>query len=251
MKIERRNFFRIGAAGMTGTLVGLQSAFSQEASKPTDVDKQQNPASGTVAEFKGGTGSLHLVLSFDRGTPRRTLDVQVENFNRGRDKSMIMDGTFRSKERTAKVYRSYFCVDNANQVFARLGDEHNWTSVVLSNSEDPNIESLTIWNDAKGPQAFRIDKKRFREVANTRGGPPPSNYIVGGNASSLDLKGARTPPDVTVEELENALDNNPDYLAFVRGKTRMRLHASPIEFACFYIVKAVPGGSLFIVDWEA
>lgn len=250
MNFDRRDFLRTGTAGLAGGLLGLESTFGQET--PNDEHKDEHAKSDTVVEFRGGTGSLHLVLKLEKIKTPGTLDLYLDNFDLGRDRTLVASGTFEPVGRSAvRLYRSYFCVDDANQVFARLGDDHHWTSVMLSRTDDSKIESLTVWNDTTAPASFRIDKDKFKaEVARSKGNPSPVNYVLDGQGKTLDLKGTRTPPEITVEALENALDNNPEYLAFMRGKTRMRQHAQAMQFDCFFIVMAVPGGAIYDVCWE-
>lgn len=242
MKFERRDFFRLGAAGLAGSAFSWESAFGQ------DKDRDQDAKSGAIAELRGGSGTLYLELKLRSGT----LKLQVEEFRSGKDHAAVARGTFaRAGGARIKLYRSFFCVDDARQVFARLGDDDHWTSLLLARTDDANVESLTVWNDAKPSESFRIDKKKFLAVANTKGGPNPQDYIIDGKNGNPDLKGSRMPPDVTVEDLENALDNNRDYLAFRRGDRPPRQHASLAAFECGFLVVGVIGGVFFWIPWDA
>jgi hypothetical protein len=240
MSFERRDFLRLGAAGFAGSLLVAESAFSQG---KDDEDRK----SSATAELRSGSGSLSVDLRLRSGT----LELQYEEFSHGKDRALIAHGSFAPHSGSKiKIYRSYFSANGAQQVFARLGDGDHWTSLMLARTEDANVESLTVWNDDKAPGSFRIDKNKFLAGANVPGGPKPEEYILDNRGGSLDLKGSRTPPDVTAEDLEDALDNNRDYLAFRRGSRPPHQHATMVDFVCGYLVIAVPGGKFFIIAWE-
>ena len=234
MNFKRRDFIRMGTAGLAGSVLAYESSAAQE--------RERHEASDAKAEFTGGTGSLDLNLKLKPGT----FDLRLDNFNRGPEKVLVMDGTFHpTSGPKIKLHRSYFCADGGNQIFARLGDDGKWTSVLLSATENKGVQSLTVWNDLARPQSFGIDTNKIHLKAK------PGDYVVEGNSSSLDLKGARTPPPaVPPEDLANALDNNPDYLAFVRGRGLTRRHAAPAEIGCVFIVWLVPGGDLLYAFWQ-
>ncbi|HET9741744.1 MAG TPA: hypothetical protein VFQ00_03245 [Terriglobales bacterium] len=233
MNFDRRDFFRVGAAGLAGGALEIGTLFAQE--------RKGGGKSDTTAEFRGGTSSLALDLKLPPGT----LQLQLEDFEHGRDKTLEMTGSFQSMSGTkTALYRSYFCVDDATQVFARLGDDRHWTTLVTSHTDKPQIESLTVWNDTRSPESFHIDTNKFGP------GTKPEDYILEGRGGSLDLKGSRNPPSITAEDLANAVDNNPDYLAFTRGKGLTRQHATLVEFVCRFIIIAVPGGALFSLFWQ-
>ena len=171
MSCERRNFLRASTAGLAGMVFNWENAFAQEKFAGQDAQRQdysrvptqaQHPG---LAEFKGGSGSLLLHLKLRAGI----LDVQVENFAHGEDKAFIMDGTIEHSNPPAntpkrvRLYRSYFSVHEGNQVFARLGDHHAWTSLLLSRTDDTNLESLTVWHDSGHPESFLIYKDKFQD----------------------------------------------------------------------------------------
>lgn len=281
MNFERRDFLRAGAAGLAGAMLGVESAYSQS------TDKSGVVTPDSIIEFGSGTGSLHIELKFtEKAKAPGTLDLRLDNFRRGSfkpgfEKSLIMSGSFQpaaTSQPATKLYRSYFSVDEI-QVFARLADDNHSTTLVFSptNDNDQNIVFLTVWNDLNPPETFRVDKNKFKnerqqyssdqkqpnppsrvtedrekvsELKGSRSRPNPQHYVLDDRGKLLDLKGSRTPPEITAEDLENALDKHPDYVAFARGKKYMRLHAAMVDFACLFIVVAVPGGELFIVDWE-
>jgi len=279
MNFERRDFLRAGAAGLAGAMFGLESAYGQS------TDKSGPVTSDSTIEFGSGTGSLHIELKFnEKAKTPGTLDLRLDNFRRGSfkpgfEKSLIMSGSFQpvaANHPATKLYRSYFSVDGL-QVFARLVDDNHSTTLAFSPTSDQNILFLTVWNDSKPPETFRVDKNKFRgagqqypsdqkqpnppsgvtedrekasELKGSRTRPNPQSYVLDDRWKLLDLKGSRTPPEITAEDLENALDKHPDYVAFARGKKYMRLHAAVVDFVCLFVVVAVPGGELFVVDWE-
>lgn len=247
MNFERRDFLRMGAAGIAGGVFASQSGLAQ------NYD-EQNERTGTIAEFRGGTGSLHLKLKLDKAKPPGTLDLQLDNFRRGADykhggeKSLVMRGFFQPSLPNAKpisLHRSYFSADDA-QIFVRLGDDHHWTSLVFSPTDDPNVVFVTVWNDNSPPDTFRVNKKKFNDERK----PALRDYILDKRDKLPSLKGERNPPDISAEDLENLLDKDPDYLEFVRGKRYLYQHAAVVDFACAFTITMVPGAALFVVDWE-
>ena len=243
MNFERRDFLRLGTAGFAGTMLSLEPVFGQE----KDADDKDGKSSA-IAELRGGSGSLHLQLKLRAGT----LEMQYEEFSQGKDHAMVAHGTFAPHGGSkTKVYRSYFSANNDQQVFARFGDGDDWTSIVLASTGDANVESLTVWNDRKAPESFRIDKQKFLAAAKEKGVPKPQDYIIDSEKGNPDLRGSRTPPDITVEDLEDALQRSRDFLAFRRGASPTRLHATALSFPCGYIVIVFPGGTLVWGTWDA
>ena len=243
MNFERRDFLRLGTAGFAGTMLSLEPVFGQE----KDAGDKDGKSSA-IAELRGGSGSLHLQLKLRAGT----LEMQYEEFSQGKDHAMVAHGTFAPHGGSkTKVYRSYFSANNDQQVFARFGDGDDWTSIVLASTGDANVESLTVWNDRKAPESFRIDKQKFLAAAKEKGVPKPQDYIIDSEKGNPDLRGSRTPPDITVEDLEDALQRSRDFLAFRRGAGPTRLHATALSFPCGYIVVVFPGGTLVWGTWDA
>lgn len=233
MNFKRRDFLRVGTAGITGSVLAYQSALAQE--------KQERAISGINAEFEGGTGSLELTLRLTPGT----FELRVDNFIRSSEKVLTLEGTFNpASGRRIKFHRSYFCADDGNQILARLGDDGQWTTLYWSATDKKDVGSLTVWNGTEHPKSFGIDTTKIGAKAT------PREYVVEGNSSDLNLKGKRSPPPpVSLEEYANALDNNPDYLAFTRGKGLTRRHAALVEAGCLFFVYLVPGGDQYYAFW--
>jgi len=236
MNFERRDFLRVTTAGVAGTLISLQSGFTQDAPQPKvpgGATSNQN-VSQRRAQFKGGSGSLQLDLKLSTGT----LHVQADNYSRGRDAGAFASGTFKTSQGDdIGIYRSYFCVDGAKQVFCRLGDSDHWTSLVLAITDDPDILSLTLWQDGGAPDGFRISKKAFLQVATGSGRPDPTKFVLDDRGPALKPDGNRKPPNIDVEEFINAIDDNREFLAFVRGKRLSHQHATHTVFACFFYAR--------------
>ena len=246
MNFERRNFLRIGAAGMAASLFGFESASGQAT--------QTGKTSAPVAELTNGSGSLHFVVKLSSGV----LDMRYNEASWGNDHAFIARGTFaKNSGGTTKLYRSYFSVEDAEQVFARAGDDDHWTTVALSRSDEEdedkkknNVEFVTVWNDYKVPQSFRINKlKFFEDVRTTEGHPRPEHFIIDPDKGLPDFQGSRPRLDITLEELLNALDDNRDYLAFKRGRGLPHLHALMSRPECnilLYILSIIFG-----TDWNS
>src|SRR5262249_10622229 len=147
----------------------------------------QTSSPATGGRLKGSTGSLYLEGKLKSGT----LKLDVEDFVDGYDRALIARGTFNSQI----LYRSMFCYNHDRQVLARLGDDDHSTTLLLSDSDNPEIGYLTVWNDTAPPQNFRINKKRFMETLNQKDS-------IEGDASGFDVVGRRKPPNFTSDELE-------------------------------------------------
>ena len=260
MNFERRDFLRVTSAGLAGGIFNFPNALAQvnqgdqsptqppAGQKTTNSSQETSPYESRYpggVHFNGGSGSLVLHLKFKTGS----LDVHVENFSRGDDKLFIMDGTFEPADKSKKptrVYRSYFGAGDGNEIFARLGDGHEWTTLVMAPSERDGVESLTVWNTAQPVQTFHIDRHKFNDDPHN-----PDGYVIDIRGRRFDLQGKREPPPITAEELQNSLENLPDYVAFTRGRGVSGRHAAPMEFVCGALILIVPGGALYIIGWNA
>ena len=241
MNFKRRDFLRMGTAGVAGGLVSSELVFGQGTDK--DEKKPERPA-----ELKSGTGSLHLFLKLKAGL----LDMVFDDASFGKDHALVARGTFRkSNGDTITLYRSLFSVESSQQVFACIGDDAHRTSVLLARTEDSNIESLTVWNDEEAPRSYRIDKQKFLDAARENKGlpPKPADYIVDATGGVPNLQGSRPKLEISPGELEEALENSRDYLLFRRGTRPPRQHASMLEFECGFLEIVL--SLLFGVDWDS
>ncbi len=249
MNFERRGFLRATTAGLAGTIFNLEHAFSQEvqpqAKAPANKPSHQTGSRRPI-EFVGGTGSLRLDLKLKSGT----LEVDADNYSRGFDAGAFATGTFTpSGGSPARIYRSYFCVNSAKQVFCRLGDDDHWTSLVFAATDDRDIYSLALWQDDGSPEIFRLSKKAFLEAASeTAGRPDPTKYILDQRGPAFKPDGNRKPPNITMEELIDALDDDRQFLAFVRGKNLAHQHAIHAVFPCFFYAKTFD--AILAIEWE-
>jgi hypothetical protein len=109
---------------------------------------------------------------------------------------------------------------------------------VIANTSDTDVVSLTLWQESALPDNFRISKRRFLDAAQkTRERPDPEAYVLDDKGSAFKPDGQRKPPNISMEELINGVDDDRDYLAFVRGKRLSRQHAVHAVFACFFYTR--------------
>jgi hypothetical protein len=220
MTFERRDFLRIGSAGLAVGLVnpGWQQAHASIA------------ASG---ELESGTGSLHLEGRLKSGT----INLETQDFVQGLDRTVIVHGTLNSK----KFYSAMFSHHHDRTVFAVLSDEDHSTNCVFSDSDVPEIGRLIIWHDAAAAETFRI--KKVESHKNER--------VVDEAGKPIDFTGKRKPPDFTAKELESVFGNDSGLLKFMRGKRAYKDAAADDlkEWIC-RILSILPG-SAFSLFWAA
>ena len=237
MSLDRRDLLRLGASGIAGALIG-GPALGQQAN-----ERPKSAAAST--EFGGGTGTLFVRLKLPEAKPAGTLELRLEDFVRGHTYTLIATGTYTPDRGPAiKMYRAYFSAENEQEVYMRLADDDHWTSLAFAPTEDPQIRSLTVWNDKKTPESFRIDKGKFSPTASV------TDYVLDNRGASLDLKGNRKPVESKIEPIENAMQNNTEYLAFTRGKNLPYQHARLMGFDCPFAILTVPGGWPYVFRWN-
>jgi hypothetical protein len=228
---ERRNFLQTGTAGLA---LGLVNPFSALA---------QTSAAASSGQLEGGTGSVSLKGQLKSGV----LALEAKDFVEGRDRALVVRGEFNSiKVNSIKLYCAMFSYDHDRMVFALFRDHDHSTSLVLSDSEDPKVGRLLIWNDVEAPGTFRVDKEKVFEVENLK------ESILDGKGSSLELVGKRQAPVFSLEEIESVFGKNPVLREFMRGERSIH-HPRPeqklIEWICHFLSK-VPG-NLFAAFWAA
>jgi hypothetical protein len=127
-------------------------------------------------------------------------------------------------------------------VFVILADENHSTTLVLSDSDVPEIGRVTIWHDSGAPQSFRVKKKDF--VAN--------DAIVDEKGARIDLVGKRKPLDFTPRELEEVFGNDPALLKFRRG-IAIAHNPSPDTKLSDWICRLLSAilGIVLVIHWEA
>jgi hypothetical protein len=222
MRFERRDFLKIGAAGLTTGLVnsGPQLAHAS--------------AAATGGELEGGTGSLRL----EGQLKSETLVLEAQDFMQGLDRTVIVHGTYKSKNFYAKMFSHH----RDSTVLAILGDKAHSTTLVLSDSEVAEIGRLIVWHDNAAAGSFRIKKGDFLE----------KEAIVDEGRKPIDFAGKREVPDFTQKELEAVFGNDAELLRFMRGK---RSHHNPSqdqllqEWICKFVI--ILPGSPFTLFWAA
>ncbi len=222
MRFERRDFLKIGAAGLTAGLVdpGPQLAHASLAA--------------TSGELESGTGSLRL-----EGQLRsETLVLEALDFIQGLDRTVIVHGTYKSKNFYAKMFSHH----RDSTVLAILGDKDHSTTLLLSDSAVAEIGRLILWHDNAAADSFRIKKADFLE----------KEAIVDEGRKQIDFAGKREAPGFTQKELEAVFGNDAELLRFMRGK---RSHHNPSqdqllqEWIC-KVLSILPG-SPFTLFWAA
>lgn len=226
MRFERRDFIKTGTAGLTAGLVSPGLALPQ------------SPAGAVSAEFEGGTGSVRLEGRLKSGV----LKLEARDFVEGPDRSLIIHGKLNS----INLYCAMFSYNYDRTVFALLRDNDHSTTLVLSNTDDPKIGRLVVWNDAEAPETFRFDKEKVVDTEN------PKESILDGRGGALDLVGKRKPPAFTLQELESVFGDSPALRKFMRGE-RSTHHPPPdrkLAASFCHLLSIVPG-SLFGPVWVA
>ena len=224
MTFERRDFIRTTATGLAFGLVKPGTAYAQTS------------GGATSGEFEGGTGSLRLKGQLKAGV----LKLEAQDFIEGKDRALIIQAILDS----VKLYCAMFSYYSDRTVFALLRDHDHSTTLVLSETDDPKIGRLVIWNDVGVPDSFRVDKVKFMDTENLK------ESILDGKGKSLDVLGNRKPPEFTLQELESVFGSNLALLEFMRGK-RSTHHPLPAEKLDAYVchLLSILTGSLFGVAW--
>jgi hypothetical protein len=222
MTFERRDFLKIGSAGLAAGLVnsGLRAA--------------QAAAPAVKGELESGTGSLRLEGHLKSGL----IQIEMRDLVQGLDRTVIANGRFNSR----KFYNAVFSYNRDHTVFVILADENHSTTLVLSDSDVPEIGRVTIWHDSGAPQSFRVKKKDF--VAN--------DAIVDEKGARIDLVGKRKPLDFTPRELEEVFGNDPALLKFRRG-IAIAHNPSPDTKLSDWICRLLSAilGIVLVIHWEA
>jgi hypothetical protein len=222
MTFERRDFLKFGSAGLAAGLAnsGLRAAHAA------------TPA--VEGELEGGTGSLRL-----EGQLRsETLVLEAQDFLQGLDRTVIVHGTYKSKNFYAKMFSHH----RDSTVLAILGDKAHSTTLVLSDSDVAEIGRLIVWHDNAAANSFRIKKADFLE----------KEAILDEGRKQIDFAGKREVPGFTQKELEALFGSDGELLRFMRGK---RSHHNPSqdqllqEWIC-KLLSILPG-SPFTLFWAA
>lgn len=225
MTLERRDFIEMGTAGLAASLM------------TATLTRAQAPPAAR-GELKGGTGSVHLEGRLKAGV----LTMEARDFTEGKDRALIVEGHISSVD----LYCAMFSYNHDRAVFAMLRDHGHSTTLVLSDSDEPKLGRVVVWNDTAAPESFRIDKEKFMDTKDLK------TSLADGKTDVPDLVGKRQPPNFTWQELEAVFGNNPALGEFMRGK-RSTHHPPPSMKLEAWMCDLLSGllGELFSLFWAA
>jgi hypothetical protein len=221
MRFKRRQFLMAGIVVMVAIMfhVGLEFA--------------QAPMSSSHGHLNRGTGSLSLEGKFKAGRLRIEAQDSIEGTNR----TVIAEAALDS----AVWHGVMFYEGYGHVVYAQVRDSAHSTTLVLSDTDDPAVGRLIVWNDRDAPEVFRIDIKNYLRTSKQR------ESILDGKGSSLDQVGKRQPLNITSDELQKMFGSDPALLQFMR-ETKPP-DATSIVWECDWI-KNTSGFSFLHLFWE-
>jgi len=225
MTFERRDFLKLGTVGMVTAMATPSFAFDED-----------SPAKGK-GELEGGYSSVRLEGQLKAGH----MVIEARSFEEGKDRAV----TAHSKLAGVDLYSGMFSYDRDKTLFAIFRDSDHSTSIVVSNTDDPRIGRLTVWNDSGAPGVFEINKESFLDSEN------PNDGIRDVKGNAVDVLGKRKPPVFTWRELEAVFGDDPALLQFMRGN-KSHHHPAKTEllaFACH--VGSLVASSTLGLFWQA
>ena len=194
-------------------------------------------ARASTGELRSGSGTLELKGRLKSGV----LTIEALDFVDRTDRSVIVRGRLESTE----LYSAMFSYRKDLRVFALFQDSGHSTTVVLSDSADPNIGHLVVWSDDENPHVHSVDKNKIMRTDDPKD-------IVDVNGQHPDLVGNRRQAAFTWRELENVFGANPGLAEFMRRR-KSNHHPSEenklLEWMC-RLLSMVPGSLLSLV-WRA
>ena len=217
MKLQRRGFLKAVTSGLA--IECANYAFAQ------------TPKGAVTGDIETSSSSLHLRGGLKAGI----LTLNAQEFLEGTDRSVIVHAKLDSTE----LYSAMFSHESDLTVFALFNDNGHSTTLVLSDSTDPKVGQVVIWNDDTPPQIYNFDKRKILETDNPR-------ELRDVNGKSPDLAGNRKPPAFTWQELESVFGSDKTLLQFMRGKKSThhpRAEDKPSEWIC-RILSMVPASTL-------
>jgi hypothetical protein len=222
MTFERRDFLKFGTVGMAAATVTPAFAFNDDS------------AAKGKGSLRGDCSWIRLEGQLKAGH----MIIEARSFDEGKDRAVIMH----SKLDSVDLYSGMFSHDLESSIFAVFRDNDHSTSLVVSNTDDPKIGRLLVWNDSDAPGVFEVNKDKFMDSENLK------DSIRDSKGATVDLVGKRKPPAFTWRELEAVFGDDLALNEFMRG--RKSHHAGGVqEFACRF-VSIVPGSSVGLL-WQA
>lgn len=226
MTFERRNFIELATAGLAASLMTASPAGAQSST------------AASSGELEGGTGSVRLEGRLKVGV----LKIEARDFANGKDRALVVQGQINSVD----LYNAMFSYDHDRTVFALLRDHGHSTTLVLSDSDNPRLGRVLVWNDTAAPETFRIDKEKFMDTKNIKAS------LVDGKTEVPDMVGKRQPPNFTSLELEAVFGTSTALNEFMRGR-RSTHHPAPgtelQSWICDFLAQLL--GGLYPLFWEA
>jgi hypothetical protein len=222
MTFERRDFLKFGTVGMAAATATPAFAFNDDS------------AAKGKGSLRGDCSWIRLEGQLKAGH----MIIEARSFDEGKDRAVIMH----SKLDSVDLYSGMFSHDLESSIFAVFRDNDHSTSLVVSNTDDPKIGRLLVWNDSDAPGVFEVNKDKFMDSENLK------DSIRDSKGATVNLVGKRKPPAFTWRELEAVFGDDLALNEFMRG--RKSHHAGGVqEFACRF-VSIVPGSSVGLL-WQA
>jgi hypothetical protein len=219
MAFERRGFLKVATTGFALGCVNFDRAVAW-------------PRQGALnSELLAGSGTVHLEGKLRSGT----LTIDAQDFVDRGDRSVVV----RSRLDSTELYSAMFSYQNDLTVFAVFRDNDHSTTIVLSDTDDPKIGRLVVWDDNGIPQLYDVDKNKMMATND------PKN-IKAVNGKTPDLLGRRKPPAFAWQELETVFGSYPALLAFMRGRKTTHHPTEEnkvLEWIC-HILSMVEGSTL-------
>jgi hypothetical protein len=224
MTLQRRDFLRTATTGLAFGLAGCGQALA------------------SPGELRSGSGTLYLEGRLKAGL----LKIEAQDLVDRADRAVIVRGMLDSTDTggahvSTELYSAMFSYHNDSTVFALFNDNNHSTSVILSNSDDPKIGRVMVWNDGDAPQISTMDKSKIMDAAEMKD-----------IANAPDFVGKRKPPAITWRELESVFGSDPALHEFMRGRKsnhHPRDENKLLDWVCRIL--SMIAGSLISPTWRA
>jgi hypothetical protein len=136
MTFERRDFLKFGTVGMAAATATPAFAFNDDS------------AAKGKGSLRGDCSWIRLEGQLKAGH----MIIEARSFDEGKDRAVIMH----SKLDSVDLYSGMFSHDLESSIFAVFRDNDHSTSLVVSNTDDPKIGRLLVWNDSDAPGVSAI-----------------------------------------------------------------------------------------------